>query len=232
MRGPPGSGTDRARRAAADPDRGRSGPETDHRADLLRDLHDAVTHRLTAMIVQADAAQTRLTDRASTAASLAAIAESGRAALDELRALLAGLHEPDTPDPARAPGLADLPALLDLAAPPGRRARLTVRGEEHPLPARTQVALYRIVQESVTNALRHTSALPSTVTVRYGDGQVELEVRTDPPVSGRPAGRPGTGLGTAGMRERAAALGGELTAGPEPDGGYRVLTRLPDPGPA
>jgi len=184
------------------------------------------------MVVQADAAQTRLTDRASTAASLAAIAESGRAALDELRALLAGLHEPDAPDPTGAPGLADLPALLELAAPPGRRARLAVRGEEHPLPARTQAALYRIVQESVTNALRHTGALPSTVTVRYGDGQVELEVRTDPPASGRPAEAPGPGLGTAGMRERAAALGGELTAGPEPDGGYRVLTRLPDPGPA
>ena len=234
MRARPGSGAAGARRAAPGPAAGRPGtPGPDVRADLLRDLHDAVTHRLTAIVVQADAAQTRLPDRSATAASLTAIAASGRAALVELRALLVGLHEPDGPTgPPAAPGLSDLPALLVLAAPPGRAARLTVHGIERPLPAPTQAALYRIVQESVTNALRHTGALPSAITVRYGEGQVELEVRTDPPAGGRPAGTGGAGLGSAAMRERAAGLGGELVAGPRPDGGYRVLTRLPDPGPA
>jgi signal transduction histidine kinase len=206
----PRSGTEGARTAA-------------YRAELLRDLHDAVTHRLTAMVVQADAAQTRLADRASTAASLAAIAASGREALAELRDILAGLRDPE-PRPRAAPGLAELPELLDLAAPPGSRPQLTVRGEQHPLPPHTQAAMYRIVQEAVTNALRHTGAPPGSITVRYGPGHVELEIDSDPPPA--PPGTPG--LGTEGMRERVAGLGGMLTAGPRPDGGYRVLTWLPD----
>lgn len=225
------------------PDRPGSGA---YRAELLHDLHDAVTHRLTAMVVQADAAQARLADRRSTAASLAAIAASGREALSELRDLLAGLREP-RPAERTGPGLAELPGLLDLAAPPGSGVRLDVRGDRHPLPARTEAAIYRIVQESVTNALRHAGAPPRSVTVRYTAGRVELEIESDPPATPPPGrGRTGRGpaagprgpetasggLGTAGMAERVAGLGGELTAGPRPDGGYRVLTWLPAPGPA
>lgn len=203
-----------------------------HRAGLLRDLHDVVTHRLTTIVVQADAAQTRLPDRAATAESLAVLASIGREALEELRDLLAELQpDPATEGPGRpAPGLADLPGLLDLACPPGRRPRLRVHGEQHPLPAETQLAMYRIVQESVTNALRHTGDIPSTVTVRYGAGAVELEIESDPPAV-RPVPPASAGRGTDGMRQRAAGLGGELVAGPRADGGYRVLTRLPDPGP-
>jgi signal transduction histidine kinase len=243
-----------AREGAEDADR--AGPERRRteaaralaleRAGIVSDLHDVVTHRLTTMVVQADAAQTRLDERsAETAASLAAIAASGREALAELRELLAGLQpepdrpdRPDDPDPAElvptrpAPGLADLPLLVDLAGPPGRRVTLTVQGEQHPLPADVQLAMYRIVQESLTNALRHSGDVPTTVTVRYCDGGVELEIDSAaPPTGALPAGGRGRpGRGRRGMRRRVAALGGELTAGPRPDGGYRVLIRLPDPG--
>lgn len=95
-----------------------------------------------------------------------------------------------------------------------------------------QLAMYRIVQESLTNALRHSGDVPTTVTVRYGAGGVELEIDSAAPPTGVPpavgGGRPGRGR--RGMRRRVTALGGELTAGPRPDGGYRVLIRLPDPG--
>jgi signal transduction histidine kinase len=127
--------------------------------------------------------------------------------------------------------LADLPVLVDLAGPPGRRVTLTVQGEQRPLPADMQLAMYRVVQESLTNALRHSGDVAITVTVRYGDGDVELAIDSAAPPTGvLPAGGGRPGRGRRGMRRRVAALGGELTAGARPDGGYRVLIRLPDPG--
>lgn len=217
-----------------------------HRAGLLHNLHDVVTHRLTTMVVQADAAQTRLAEPSSpTAASLAAIAASGRAALDELRELLASL-QPHAEDPslheatvgsteaapgAGGPGLADLPALLYLASPPGRPTTIEVQGHPRPLPADTQLAMYRIVQESVTNALRHSGVLPGAVTLRYADGEVQLEIVSGPPAAGtRGTGSSALGRGVTGMQARAAGLGGSLYAGLRADGRYCVLTRLPDRG--
>ncbi len=197
-------------------------------AALAHDLHDVVTHRLTTMVVQADAAQTRLGGRSpETAAALAAIAASGRAALAELRDLLARLQQ-DPAAPARPrPGLADLPALLELAGSPGRRPALRVVGEPRPLPAPVQLTLYRTAQEAVTNALRHSGGAAVTVTVRYGVGLVELQVDSAP---AEPVRRDGPGGGRLGMLRRVAALGGGLVAGPTPGGGYRVLVTLPDPG--
>ena len=198
-------------------------------AGLAHDLHDLVTHRVTTMVVQADAAQARLGGRSpETAAALDAIAASGRAALAELRELLARLQR-DPPAPARSqPGLADLPRLLELAGGPGGRPTLEVVGEPHPLPEAVQLTIYRTAQEAVTNALRHSVGGITTVTVRYGDGVVELQVETGP---GEPSAVDGPGRGRLGMLRRVAALGGALVAGPQPDGGYRVLVTLPDPGP-
>lgn len=197
---------------------------------LADDLHDVVTHRLTTMVVQADAALTGPAGRSpQTAAALAAIAASGREALAELRDLLGRLHP--EPAPTRPPpGLADLPLLLELAGGPARRVALSVQGEPRPLPPQVQLELYRVVQESVTNGLRHAGAVAGVVTIRYGDRAVELQVDTDAPAALPLRARPG-GRGRGGMARRAAALGGRLTAGPRPDGGYRVLLRLPHPGP-
>jgi signal transduction histidine kinase len=205
-------------------------PEPDL-AGLAQDLHDAVTHRLTTMVVQADAAQTRLAGRSpETAAALAAIASSGRAALAELRDLLTRLEADAAPDrPGDQPGLAHLPRLLELAGARGRRPALRVVGEPRPLPAPVQLAIYRTVQESVTNTLRHSPASTATVTIRYGRGVVEVQVDSEPAAPSRVAG---PRLGWLGMLRRAAALGGGLVAGPRPGRGYRVLVRLPDPGPA
>lgn len=204
------------------------------RAALARELHDVVTHRLTTMVVQADAAQTRLDERSGeVSATLKTIAASGREALAELRELLTVLQQDPAgpPIPVRPPpGLADLPILLDRAGRPGRPVTLTVQGECHPLPPEMQRAMYRIVQESLTNVLRHGGDVSGDVTVRYGEGMVELEISNGGPPAGVVAAPVPTRRGTIGMRHRAAMLGGELTAGPRPDGGYRVLVRLPDPG--
>ncbi|HZB49839.1 MAG TPA: histidine kinase [Mycobacteriales bacterium] len=197
-------------------------------AGLAHDLHDVVAHRLTTMVVQADAAQTRLAGRCpETAAALAAIATSGRAGLAELRDLLARL-QPDPPPARTGPGPADLAGLLELAGGPGRRPTLEVVGEPRPLPPPVQQTLYRIAQEAVTNALRHAPGATTRLTLRYGDGVVELEVDTGP---AEPAAGDGPGRGRPGMLRRVAALGGGLVAGPRPDGGYRVLVTLPHPGP-
>jgi signal transduction histidine kinase len=212
-------------RAAAEP----GAPEPDL-TGLAHDLHDVVTHRLTTMVVQADAAQTRLAGRSpETAAALAAIASSGRAALAELRDLLARLQpDPDPDRPGFRPGLAGLPRLLELAGEPGRPAVLEVIGEPRPLPEAVQLTIYRTVQESVTNALRHSGAVPTTVTLRYGRGVVELQVDSAP---ADPSLVDGPGRGWLGMLRRAATLGGGLVAGPRPGGGYRVLVSLPVPEP-
>jgi signal transduction histidine kinase len=201
-------------------------------AGLAHDLHDVVTHRLTTMVVQADAAQAGLGDRSpETAAALTAIAASGRAALTELRDLLTRLHPEPAADCAR-PGPADLAGLLEMAGGRDRRLSLEVVGDPHPLPASVRVALHRTAQEAVTNALRHAPGAATALTVRYGDGVVELQVDTTPAAPAAPRPPPtGEGRGRLGMLRRVAALDGALVAGPRPDGGYRVLVTLPDPGP-
>lgn len=202
-------------------------------AGLAHDLHDVVTHRLTTMVVQADAAQARLGGRSpETTAALAAIATSGRAALAELRDLLTRLH-PDPPTDCGRPGPADLAELVEQAGGRDRRLSLEVVGEPHPLPASVRLALHRTAQEAVTNALRHSPGAATALTVRYGPGVVELQVDSTPvvPAASRPPPA-GDGRGRLGMLRRVAALGGGLVAGPRPDGGYRVLLTLPDADPA
>ncbi len=200
------------------------------RERISRELHDVVAHHVAVIAVQAAAAEDVFDEQPEQArAALAAIDTAARSALTELRAMLHALalddgSEPDGPQP----GLAQLDALADAVRAVG--LRVTLRrdgdGDGEALPGGVQLSAYRIVQESLTNALRHGHATRADVDVRYGDGVLRLEVVNDGPA---PARRPGTstGRGIVGMRERARLLGGTLDAGPLPAGGFRVHARFP-----
>jgi signal transduction histidine kinase len=183
-------------------------------ARIARELHDVIAHGVSVIVVQAAAADDvfdRRPDRAREA--LRSIDATGRATLDELRKLLAGVRPHDRPGLDR---LADLVEPLRAAG-----LRVDVDREPVPLPAGVDLSAYRIVQEALTNTLRHAHATRAEVLVRNDSGVLDLEVVDD----GR--GGVGVGRGIAGMRERAALLGGTVDAGPLPDGGFRVHARLP-----
>jgi signal transduction histidine kinase len=163
--------------------------------------------------------------------SLAAIEATSRAALEELRRLLGVLRQEDEPggDLAPAPGLANLDGLLAEVAKAGLAVRLQVNGTRPPLPAGVDLSAYRIVQEALTNVVKHAGPARAQVVVGYRDHDVMVEVIDDgrgavPPASG---GRVGTGHGLIGMRERVQVFGGDLEVGPRPGGGFRVAARLP-----
>jgi signal transduction histidine kinase len=199
----------------------------EEQARIARELHDVIAHSVSVIVVQASAADDVFDSRPDQArAALRSIEHAGRDALRELRTLLAG-ELPGDPDPTHPqPGL----ARLDELAEPLRLAGLDVvvrrEGEAPTLPAGVDLSAYRIVQEALTNTLRHARATRAEVTVRYGESAVELEVRDDG--RGSPgADLNGAGQGLVGMRERAALIGGTLEAGPLPAGGYRVHAHLP-----
>jgi signal transduction histidine kinase len=199
----------------------------EEQARIARELHDVIAHSVSMIVVQASAAEDVFDSRPDQArAALRSIERAGRDALAELRRLLSavrpGLDEPSGPQP----GL----DRLDELAEPLRAGGLTVvvrrEGPATTLPAGVDVSAYRIVQEALTNTVRHARATRAEVTVRYGPDAVELDVRDDGR-STQSGGANGSGHGIAGMRERAALLGGTLEAGPLPGGGYRVHARLP-----
>jgi signal transduction histidine kinase/nucleoside-diphosphate-sugar epimerase len=212
--------------------RRRAGEE---RMRIARDLHDVVAHNISVINVQANTAlhlMDRQPDRARTA--LTTINEVSRQALAELRSVLGVLRDVDESEPrAPAPGLARLDDLADTAAAAGLAVRIEERGQRAPLPADVDLAAYRIVQEALTNSVRHSGGTNATIRIAYRKDALGIEVDDDgarrPP--GRPAGQAqGTGSGIAGMTERAAALGGTLQAGPWPGGGFAVRAWLPLPG--
>ncbi|SEF56486.1 Signal transduction histidine kinase [Thermomonospora echinospora] len=196
---------------------------SEERLRIARELHDVVGHHMSLINVQAAAALHRIgRDPAQAETALGAIKESSREALRELRATLGVLRQADEDAPtAPAPGLDRLAELVRSAEQTGLRVR--VDGAPGPLPTEVDLAAYRIVQESLTNVARHAHA--RTVTVRLGDGPGEVTVEVEDDGHGPVPGSSGTGIG--GMRERARALGGELTAGPRPGGGFAVRARLP-----
>ena len=166
-----------------------------------------------------------LTEQARTA--LSAINEASADALREVRSVL-GVLRGNREQPPLAPtvGLDQLDELISRAAAAGVEVALRVSGDRRPLPASVDLAAFRIVQESLTNVVRHAGASTATVELSYGNGDLRVQIDDD----GRGTGTPsddGAGSGIAGMRERAAALGGEFEAGPLPDGGFRVRARLP-----
>ena len=197
------------------------------RARIARELHDVISHNVSVMVVQAAAARdvfARRPDRAHEA--LGSIESIGREALVELRRLLGVVSTDDDGDRAGfspQPGLARLPELVEQVGAGGLKVGLSVTGVPRDLPAGVDLSAFRIVQEALTNTLKHAHASRAEVSVRYTDAGLEIEVLDD----GAGNGGPGGGRGIVGMRERAVLLGGELSAGPRPAGGFQVRARMP-----
>ncbi|MDG4800733.1 histidine kinase [Micromonospora sp. WMMD980] len=198
------------------------------RERISRELHDVVAHHVAVIAVQAVAAEDVFDQHPEQArAALGSINAAARSALTELRAMLHALTADDGSDPdGPQPRLAQLDALADAVRAVGLPVTLRREGDCETLPGGVQLSAYRIVQESLTNALRHGHATRADVDVRYDDGMLRLEVVND---GSTPARRTGTtgGRGIVGMRERARLLGGTLDAGPLPSGGFRVRADLP-----
>lgn len=204
---------------------------------LARELHDSVGHALTLTVLQAGAAgQVLDSDPAFVRRALTAIEESGRAAMDDLDRVLGVLRDEGQASATTARTLLDLPRLLAEVTATERPVDLTTRGELALVPAALSREGYRLVQEALTNALRHAPNSPVTVTVTTGGGHLTIEVVNPLPApSGDGDGpgarsgtgsRVGSGVGLAGMRERMTLLGGLVTAGPD-HGRWRVRAELP-----
>ncbi|MHA6758048.1 sensor histidine kinase [Streptacidiphilus sp. PAMC 29251] len=199
------------------------------RLQIARELHDVVAHTLSLIAVQAGVANFVVAERPEEAPrALASIEEISRSALAEMRAMLGMLRADDQgAGLGPAPGLADLTALVDRTAEAGVRVVLDVRGERTHLSAGIDLAAYRVVQEAVTNVVKHSAADACRVTVTYADDALKLEV-TD---SGRgmrdDGGVRSSGHGIVGMRERVGMYSGEFEAGPGPEHGFRVAARFP-----
>jgi signal transduction histidine kinase len=228
-----------AKSARADSDRETASTRAaeEERARIARELHDVVVHHVSVIAVQAGAARMNAEHGAPPADSvqaLRAVETSARTALGELRQLLGILrHEDEPPALAPQPGLDQLDRLLDDVRRTGLPVAVRIEGEPRGLPAAVDLSAYRIVQEALTNALRHGGAAPALVVVRYGVDHLEIEVTDE----GRgvpaavPAGAATTvGHGLVGMRERVSIFGGEFDAGPRPEGGFGVSARIPIPG--
>jgi signal transduction histidine kinase len=205
--------------------------ETRRRVDaermrIARELHDVVAHSMAMINVQATAASMQLaTDPASAAEAIQAIRKASKSGLRELRAILEVLRQVDGGNPA-VPDLRAIAALAEATSAAGTPARLESAGLPDPLPPPVALAAYRIVQESLTNVVRHAGRVAATVTLRQDSGYLNVDVVNDGGTA--PAAfSDGTGTGLAGMRERAAALGGTLDAGPRSGGGFAVHARLP-----
>lgn len=198
------------------------------RERISRELHDVVAHHVAVIAVQAAAAEDVFDQRPEQArAALGSISTAARSALTELRAMLHALATDDGTDGGGPqPGLAQLDALADAVRAVGLQVTMSRDGRAGDLPGGVQLSVYRIIQESLTNALRHSHATRAEVDVRYDDGVLRLAVVNDGTPRPRRPGA-GTGRGIVGMQERARLLGGTLDAGPLPAGGFRVQARLP-----
>jgi signal transduction histidine kinase len=217
---------ERARRAVAE-----------ERLRISREVHDVVSHSLSVIAVRSGVGRMVAEERPDEArAALATIEDVSRAALDELRRLLSAIREPvgapGAAELAPMPRLADVGALVEGLAATGLPATLAVEGAERPLSPLLEASAYRIVQESLTNVVRHAGHVPTRVTLAYGEAALAVVVEDDGrAAAGASAGTgpagPGSGLGLAGMAQRAELFGGTLEHGPRPGGGFRVAAQLP-----
>ena len=223
---------DRAARLEAERDAQAQIAAVAERARIARELHDVIAHNVSVMVVQADGASYALdADPGRAREALAAISATGRQALAEMRRLLGVLRREEEGgafERAPQPGIGELGELLDQARGAGLPVSFTVEGEPHPLPGGIALTAYRIVQESLTNTRKHAGPMASaSVTLRYADTALVLAISDD----GRGdlgGAMPGaTGHGLTGMRERVAACGGSVAAGPRPGGGFEVVATLP-----
>jgi signal transduction histidine kinase len=197
----------------------------EERARIARELHDVVAHAVSVMVLQVGAVRHRL-GQAEDRDALQAVEQAGRTALAEMRRLLGAMRsEGDSVQLGPQPGLDDLAPLLEEVGRAGLPVELHIEGERYPLPRAVDLSAYRIVQEGLTNALKHAHASRADVTVRYGVDELELEVRDDG--RGPAEASDGLGHGLVGIGERVAIYGGEMTAGPSNGRGFVLSTRLP-----
>ncbi|MER7501950.1 sensor histidine kinase [Nonomuraea pusilla] len=251
----------RQRRAYDEALRGHAAAQaiTAERLRIARDLHDMVAHSIGIIAIQAGAGARVISSRPEQAReALDAIESTSRQTLKGLRRMLGALRDPvpsytsanprpssapadppttqnTPPDPSAAPGLADVERLAEMTAAAGLHVDVRRLGRPRPLPAAVDRSAFRIVQESVTNVLRHARTRHCQVTIAYGGDDLSIEISDDGPSPGADAVEPGSptsppdggGHGITGMRERAALLDGHLTAGPRPGGGFQVTARLP-----
>lgn len=212
------------------------------RGRIARELHDVVTHNVSVMVIQAGAARKVMaTDPHDAREALLAVEAGGRAAMSELRHVMGlltmdadGADDTDgaSDGAARPPDLSPLPGLDQLAALAARirdtgvPVALTVTGQPRPLPAGVELTAYRVVQEALTNMVKHAVGASAAVTVRYDAGHLRVDVTNTGGTPG-PAASTGNGHGLIGLRERLAVYGGTLRTGPRPLGGYRVQALIP-----
>lgn len=198
------------------------------RARIARELHDVVAHAVSVMVIQTAAARKVLPPGAQrSAAALAAVEESGRQALTELRHLLLVLRPADQPTGlAPQPGLSELPVLLDRLETAGLHVTVTETGPATALPSGTSVTAFRIIQEALTNVLRHARTNTAALHLAYTNGALEIDATNDGPRV-QPPDPTGGGLGLIGMQERVSSHGGSLSYGPLPAGGFRIHATLP-----
>jgi signal transduction histidine kinase len=207
---------------------------TVERGRIAREIHDVIAHNVSMMVVQAGAAARVLrADEPQVRSALETIAETGRQTVDEMRSVLGVLRSgaDEAADRAPQPGLADLASLAEGLRRSGISVDWRVEGVPRPLPRALDLSAYRIVQEALTNSLKHARGARAEVVVHYDDGALALDISDSGGArNGAPAvATPATGgNGIVGMRERAALFGGELMAGPTADG-FRVTARLPVP---
>ena len=199
----------------------------EEQARISRELHDVIAHNVSVMTVQAAAARDVFEkDPERAREALGSIESTGRAALTELRRLLSAVREGSQPELAPQPGLGALEELAAQVRRAGLDVQLNVEGERPPLPAALDLSAYRIVQEALTNTLKHAAATRAWVDVRFGDSEVDVSVRDDG-IGAAANGGAGSGRGLVGMRERVELFGGQLEAGPRGGSGYAVTARLP-----
>jgi signal transduction histidine kinase len=201
----------------------------EERLRLSREVHDVVSHSLSAIAVQAGVARLVLADQPGQAgAALSAIETASRSALDDLRNLLRQIRDPADADETATPTLSDLPALIGKLRGAGLPVSYHSTGMPRPYSTAVEWSAYRIAQEALTNVTKHAAGARARVQIDHGASELTITVADDG--SPDPArSTAGDGLGIPGMKERAGLLGGTLTAGPQPGGGFTVTARLPTP---
>jgi signal transduction histidine kinase len=195
------------------------------RTRVARELHDIVTHHVTAMVVQAEAARYVTASPERLDQSLTAITDTGRRAISDLRHLL-DLLNPDHGTEPRAPSIGEVDALVEQTRQAGQPVEFTEEGEPAEAAGSAEATAYRVVQEALTNALKYAHGSRTTVHVRHGEREITVEIGTDGSGS-RSASPGGSGRGLVGLRERVGLLGGDFSAGGRDGGGFVVRARIP-----
>ena len=216
---------ERAERLEREQEAERARAVAEEQARIARELHDVIAHSVSVMVVQAAAANDVFESQPARAReALEAIETSGRAALGELRRMLGVVRGSDDADYAPQPGIDRIDELVADVRAAGLDVALNIEGAPHDVPAGIDLSAYRVVQEALTNTLKHAQATRVEVTLRYTSDELGIEVRDNGTAS---VNGDGGGHGLTGMRERVAIFGGSLEAGPAATGGFEVLARFP-----